>query len=292
LSQEETARIVDLSRQADEVYLLSALRILLEQEHPLRHSSYPQVVLETVVLELSRLKSLVSVDEALLRADAGGKGPSAGNTVYYQSARSPAVFEAASPPVSGEAGPPPRFGEVGEPVLAVEEIAEPVGAEPAPEMARVKSHWREFLDKVYELNRGLHGVLSDTRPKSFEGGALVLSCKGPFHRDQLDKPENKKLIESLLEEATTLKVNVVPVLSGEGAAPRPAGPAAGAREARPAQAPQDEVLKPLEPAGGKSKAEMKELEKQEPFVAAVVKLFDGKVVDVKKTTRPGNGNLK
>lgn len=156
--------------------------------------------------------------------------------------------------------------------MAVDEIEEPLTAEGVPEMARIKSLWREFLDKVNAKNRALHGVLKDTHPKSCETGTLVLACLGPFHREQVEKPENKKLIEALLEETTGLKLNLVPVLAEEKKTGIVSPPGGG-------------VLKPM----GRAKTDLREMGKQEPFVEAVVKLFNGKVVDVKRT-RPNNGS--
>lgn len=290
LSASETARIVEMSSRVDDAFLLSALRLLIEQEYALRHSSFPQVVLETLVMELARLRTLVNVDDALASTE-GGVAPR-----YHAPVRRIAYVgeEVSPPPVTAppvavpgpapaprdEAPAPPALSpkvedntvDAGEPVLAVSEIADAVPESATPELSKIRSGWKEFLEKVYASRRSLHGVLLDTQPKSWDNGVLTIACKGPFHREQVEKEENRKILEAYLGEVTGLKVAITGSLSGDAPAPKTVVREAG-------------VLKPM----GKTAAEMKEIGKQEPFVEAVVKLFNGKVVDVKKS-RPSGGN--
>ncbi len=292
LSAEETARIVELSAQADDAYFLSALRLLIEQEHALRHSSFPQVVLETLVMELSRLRSLVDVDEAL--ASSGGTlpryAPPPRRVATVGEDPAPASPETAPPaapaagpkadavpsspdPSSGrqdEAPPLPAPEEPGEPVLAVSEISEAVPADAPPELSKVKSCWSEFLEKVRAANRALHGVMLDTRPGSWNDGNLTLVCKGAFHRDQVEKEENRKTLEVLLEQSAGFRSSIRAALADEASAPRVQRGPGG-------------LLKPM----GGGKPDLQEISRQEPFVDAVVKLFNGKVVDVKRSHPKG-----
>ncbi len=160
----------------------------------------------------------------------------------------------------------PRVQE-GEPVFAVDEIEEPVAAEGDPDMAKLKSHWQELLETVGVKNATLKAVLTDTRPKSMEDGTLVLVCKSQFHQERMSTPENKILMEGLLEKIIGRKINLVAVLP-EGAASSPEK-AAGLRAPKAMAAP---------------KIDVKELEKEEPIVAATMKLFGAKVVEVKRNT--------
>jgi hypothetical protein len=242
---------------------------LIEQEWAVRHSASPSIVLETVVLELCRLKSLTSLGDLLSSAESG--------TVSSMVKNIPAL---APRPVGRSLDGAPSFSEEaatpkpepskalseGEPVLAVDEIEDPQENEKNPEMAKLKSQWREILEKVGSQKKALQGILMDTRPKKLEEGTLVLVCKGPFHHEQLSKPENKVLVERLLEEAVGRKINLVPVLP-EGA------PAASPEKSSGPRAPK---------ALASPKVDVKELEKEEPLVAAALKMFGGKIVEVKR----------
>jgi DNA polymerase III subunit gamma/tau len=264
LSKEEIEKIVQLSSQMEEAQILSSLRLLIEQEWALRHSANPQIILETVVLELCRLKQLTSVGD-LLRQIEGGAAPSVPSPIKTGVSIPKAAPPASVPSYAPPAAPQPAAAQEGEPALAVDEIEDSVPDDKNPEMTKLKSHWRELLEKVKAQKTSLEGVLADTRPKNIDEGTLILVCKGPFHHEQLSKPENKVLVEKLLEELLGRKITLVPVLP-EGA-PAPSEKPSGPRAPKPLSAP---------------KVDLKELEKEEPLVAAALKMFGGKIVEVKR----------
>jgi len=256
----------------DEPQILSSLRLLIEQEWAVRKSSNPQIVLETVVLELCQLKRLTSVGGLLGQLEEGKPIPlppaPAATPVLRNTApaSSPSSRPAATPAPYTPKPPSSIVVEEGENVLAVEEIEDPLEAEKDPEMAKLKSQWREFLEKVGTQKKSLEGVLTDTRPKSLEEGTLVLVCKGPFHHEQLSNPENKKLVEQVLKDFLGRPVTLVPVLAEGDVSPTKPSPLRSPR------------------SFSASKMDPKELEKEEPIVAAVTKLFNGVVVEVKRNT--------
>jgi DNA polymerase-3 subunit gamma/tau len=267
LSGEEVEKIVKFASQMDEAQILSSLRLLIEQEWALRHSNNPQIVLETVVLELSHLKQLTSVN-ALLKQTEGGAAPIMNSPKPAITAPRPAATVSAPAPTPAYSAPAaPKAAAVmeGEPVLAVDEIEEPIEAESSPEMAKLKSQWQELLEKVGAKKAALKGVLLDTRPKSIDNHVLTLLCKGPFHYEQLSKPENKALVESALEELLGNKTELVPL-----------APQTGAKSTgdKPAMRSPKSMSNP--------KVDVKEIEKDEPVVAAAMKLFGAKVVEVKR----------
>ncbi len=264
LSKEEVEKITQLSSQMEEAQILSSLRILIEQEWALRHSANPSIILETVVLELCRLKQLTSVGD-LLRQMAGGVAPSIPAPVKGSGSITNPLSSASTPAYAPPAAPQKTVVQEGEPALAVDEIEDSSPADSNPDMAKLKSHWRELLEKVKAQKTALEGVLVDTRPKNIDEGTLILVCKGPFHQEQLSKPENKVLVEKLLEDLLGRKINLVPVLPEK--APATSDKPSGPRTPKPLSAP---------------KVDVKELEKEEPLVAAALKMFGGKIVEVKR----------
>ncbi|HTA76257.1 MAG TPA: DNA polymerase III subunit gamma/tau [bacterium] len=270
LSAEDVQKIVAFSAQMNEAQILSSLRLLIEQEWALRHSANPQIVLETVVLELSQLKGLTSVGD-LLKQSENGSAPVMATPRPAAAAPRPApTATPVSAPAPSQtnyqsAAPKPASVSEGEPVLAVDEIEEPVETDSSPEMAKLKSQWQELLEKVGAKKVALKGVLLDTRPKTIDADTLVLLCKGPFHFENLSKPENKVLVESVIEELVGRKINLVPVL-----------PASAAKT------PSDKPVVRAPKSLTAPKIDVKELEKEEPIVAATMKLFGAKVVEVKR----------
>ena len=274
LSKEEISRIIQAASGMSEAQILSSLRLLIEQEWAVRHSANPQIVLETVILELCRMKALTNLGD-LIRQTEGGAAPVA--AVAPASPRPTAPVPAPAAPRSQEnpaqAGlapyrpTPEPMAQVGEPALAVDEIEDAVEAEKSPEMAKLKGQWREMLEKIGTKNKSLRGVMEDTRPKTMDEGTLVLVCKGPFHLEQLAKPENKAIVEDLLAEILGHKISLVPVLPEKPSVVGEKSP--GPRAPKPLSAP---VL------------DEKRLEKEEPLVAAAINIFGAKVVEVKRNS--------
>lgn len=268
LSGEDVEKLVKFSSQMEESQILSSLRLLIEQEWALRHSNNPQIVLETVVLELAHLKQLTSVGD-LLKQVSTGSAPAPRPAAPIARPSTPVAAPAAAPAYSAPIAPKPAVVMEGEPVLAVDEIEEPVEAESSPELAKLKSQWQELLEKVGAKKAALKGVLVDTRPKTIDEGTLVLLCKGPFHYEQMTKSENKGLVEAILEEMLGRKLNLVAVL--------PEGAKNASTDKAPVRAPKSMSA---------PKVDVKEIEKDEPVVAAAMKLFGAKVVEVKRNNPP------
>jgi DNA polymerase III gamma/tau subunit len=263
LSADEVARLTELSGRMTEAQILSSLRLLIEQEWAVRHSSNPQVILETLVLELCRMKSLTTVGDLLKQVQSGAPVTAPLPAPRAEAPR-PAAPVSPSPKPAAPVVPAPA--PVGEPVLAVDEIEDPVDAGKDPDLAKLKAQWTEFLEKVGEQKKILQGVLVDTRPKQVDGNTLVLSCKSGFHQDQLTKDENKSLVEAAASAILGRKVTLVAVLAQ--AAPTAASPkASGPRAPKPLSAPA---------------VDMEKIEKDEPIVAAAMKMFGGKIVEVKR----------
>jgi DNA polymerase III gamma/tau subunit len=261
LSTDEVARLTQCAGQMSEALILSSLRLLIEQEWAVRHSSNPQVILETLVLELCRMKSLTSVGDLLKQAQSGTPIAAPSPAPRAEAPRPAAPMNSPSPKPAPSAPAP-----VGEPVLAVDEIEDATEAEKNPDLAKLKAQWTEFLEKVGEQKKALQGVLTDTRPRQIDGNTLVIACKSAFHQEQLAKAESKALVESLIEGILGRKITVVPVLAQTApvaSAPKPSGPRAPKALSAPS-------------------VDMEKIEKEEPIVAAAVKMFGGKIVEVKR----------
>jgi hypothetical protein len=150
--------------------------------------------------------------------------------------------------------------------LAVTEIEEAAESEGDPNLAAVKGRWREILEKTATQKKALQGILLDCAPKSFDRGTLAITCKSAFHQSHLQLPENKRLIEQIIEETANIKVNVVPVLSEAVQADTKTPNGTPKPQARP-------------------KMDTQAIQKDEPLVKAVLDIFDGKIVDVIRSNR-------
>lgn len=64
----------------------------------------------------------------------------------------------------------------------------------------VQKHWGEFLTKLKPHNHSLSFVMQSCKLTNVEGKRVCLSFKYKFHKDRLDSPEIKKLVEDVLRE--------------------------------------------------------------------------------------------
>lgn len=64
----------------------------------------------------------------------------------------------------------------------------------------IESRWPEFLNKLKPLNHSLSFVLQSCNIDGVNGKKICLSFKYKFHKDRLDSPEIKKIIEGVLRD--------------------------------------------------------------------------------------------
>lgn len=67
-------------------------------------------------------------------------------------------------------------------------------------LTEIESHWSEFLNKLKPLNHSLSFVLQSCNIDGVDGKKICLSFKYKFHKDRLDSPEIKKMIEDVLRD--------------------------------------------------------------------------------------------
>lgn len=72
----------------------------------------------------------------------------------------------------------------------------------------IESHWSEFITKLKPHNHSLFSVLQSCKVNAVDGQMVCLSFKYKFHKDRLDNPDMKKIVEEVLRDIfqTDLKV--------------------------------------------------------------------------------------
>lgn len=72
----------------------------------------------------------------------------------------------------------------------------PVTADTPTDLSRVRREWRAILQHAKHLNASLGVALSTTELFVGEENYVVLEVKYPFHKDRLEKPENRLTIDT------------------------------------------------------------------------------------------------
>ena len=142
------------------------------------------------------------------------------------------------PPSRGVAKTPPRPAKVSTPRSAVDdEPGPPVkqkaegeeqAASAGPELTldTINSQWERILREVKLRNRSVEALLKSCRPLSVEGQGIVLGFYYPFHKEKVEEPQNKALVESVVSQVVNSTCHIRCVLSprGESRAQRARGP--------------------------------------------------------------------
>lgn len=84
-------------------------------------------------------------------------------------------------------------------------------------MAVLTEKWPDILGKIKKEKRSTHAFLLEGRPAEVRDNTLylVFGDKFSFHRDKFTQPENKNVLEKVLEQVIGTKLNVCSLLEKE-----------------------------------------------------------------------------
>ena len=175
---------IELTEAAKDLALpriLTMLEELMEARNELKNSFITQLPLELAIVRIGlgvgiseQPRGQVSSPAAAPQGGASGK--TAGGT--------------------GAKPAGPLKTESGGPILAIEEIL---------------GKWNEVLARVKKYNHSLSFILRVCEPRSRPGGALCLAFKYKFHKDRIDNPGIRAIVEKTLKEVynTPLRVEAI-----------------------------------------------------------------------------------
>ncbi len=138
--------------------------------------------------------------------------------------------------------------------------------QPAPEakavvdqsvdLGAIANRWEEVLAKVTKYNHSLALILRVCQPQKLEGNILYLAFKYKFHKDRVDDPQIKVLIEKALAEVfgpgLKIKAGVDETLAvNNGAKAQPGQPAADQPQADGGQEAKEMIDNLLKTFGGR-----------------------------------------
>ena len=220
LAPEDAARAADRGKQLTQVQIVRALRLLSEALATARSSGNPRLELETALLRYTLAAEDPTLDainarlSALEEGKAGGQIASAGSAVVRQAHHD--EMEPAPAPKSEHAPKP-----------------EPAPAAAGPvTIQKVRAAWESILMKVETEKQSLRGELRRAMPDSVEGNALVVKVPNAISAEVLK--DNAKLIQSAIQEALGVAMQVN--FQTGGAAPARTKGGSAARTAASVQA--------------------------------------------------------
>ncbi len=76
----------------------------------------------------------------------------------------------------------------------------------------IEKHWPDFVAKLKPHNHSLSFIMQSCRINKVSGNKICLSLKYKFHKDRLDDPEIKKMIDSSLKEVFNLNLGIESII--------------------------------------------------------------------------------
>ena len=86
-------------------------------------------------------------------------------------------------------------------------------------MEQVLARWDRVLLHVRRQSRTLEAILRDAKPAQLDGDVLTLAFDASFHRDHVDKMQNRIPVERALRQVLQAPLQVRAVLSTAAQAP-------------------------------------------------------------------------
>jgi DNA polymerase-3 subunit gamma/tau len=227
---ERLAAQVDAASVTD---LLRAVRVLNDAASDARWSTQPRLALEVALIRLTRPEmdpSLEGVLARLERLEAGDAGP--------------ATAAAASPPPQAAPRPAPRRPRgttepagltpaEGAPASATPPISPPA---PSPDAGtalvtidEVRRQWARVLEDIKRRKMLCHALLIDGTPLEVTGDLLTVGLRSAyaFHMDNLNKLENREIVEGALAKVLARPLRFKCLLFDQPQTAPPAGETGG-----------------------------------------------------------------
>ncbi len=230
--------------------LLRAVRVLNEAASDARWSTQPRLALEVALIRLARPEMDPSMEGVLARLERlEGAGPVASTPTPAPQTRTPSPQ---APPRPAPARRPPeradtvRDLEAGErPAASDRSVAAEPPARPAlVSIDDVRRQWARVLEDIKRAKMICHALLIDGTPLEVNGNTLTVGLRSAyaFHADNLNRPENRDVVESALARVLSQPLRFqcrlydtppAPAGGAVGEATAPSGPAAGETAAAP-----------------------------------------------------------
>jgi len=194
-------RFVKMQKQADTfptVQLNNMINRFTQSYENLPQASIPTLPLEVAVVQVS---GSASPSQSSIGKVSASASPSQSSIVEVTSGEQ-LTNKTRQPDnqTSPKVGPPLPVRQAG---LAE---AEPPG-----------DRWSELMRRIKPLNHSVEALLRSCTPAEVKGQTLLIRAFYPFHKERLEEPKNRAILEAVAKEVYGKKLKLQVVLAGKGA---------------------------------------------------------------------------
>ena len=197
-TEELIEKLRDQSKKVDLEKIITILNILSETENKSKWSTQPRIILEVDLIKIIKLPSRLDLESLIARIDRLESQIKSGDIP-----RAPRQAER-------KIDQPQRKVEPKQ-VISPEAKRKDTPVDESITIETIKSEWSNILQAIINAKKiALHAVIKEGDPISFRNTILTIAFKEGFgfHRDAMDKKENKESIEGILESTLNTKVEL------------------------------------------------------------------------------------
>ena len=199
--------LVEMEKQASRLsvgWILNAMNSILEEHKNIKTSFIPQLPVEMTLVKIG------GGEELRLSWCGSGTIETPNQPKPSLGTGKTATKDAKDEEDGDEEGSEEDAGEVKAKKNAVEDKeVSPITLE------ALEEKWREFIKRSRELNHSLTALLKSGTPVNVEGRFVILEVFYPFHKERLESPQNRKLVEKLMSEIFGTRLSLKCILSKE-----------------------------------------------------------------------------
>ncbi len=181
-------------RQSGEMelsYIMRSLQILADADTSMKWSTQPRIILEMAAIRLVGLNNERSLEERV-------KALEDGIALHIQKPNQTPVKKTEKSPESKpaveEKKETPKTSEVKRPDESIEK--------PGLDIESIKKAWPRFLQTVKTRKMSIYALVMEGEVAQVNGNRITLAYKDgfEFHKDAVNKPQNKEFLEGILVE--------------------------------------------------------------------------------------------
>lgn len=260
LSKDEIERISKQTEPLTCEDILYILHSLINTNYTMRRSSSPRISLELLAVKLSQKESIVSLEEIMQRLSSLERGTRGSRTETKLQTKAKEEDSTLNIP---EERPPVKSDQMGEDegasVSAAETPIQP--AESQTVLYHIKEVMPQVLKNIRQEKIYIASCLSEGKLVDFKNNILTVGFykKNNFHKESLEKPQNKRLIEAHLSRVLNSRIEVeFIIIKGEKEL--------STEEEAPPEAKEGEPKSPLKKA------------LSDPIIKTALDIFDGDIM--------------
>ena len=245
LTEEEIKRISAQVQPLTREDILYALYSMINTSNSMRTHSMPKIALELMAIKLSQKDSIVSLNEITSRLNSIEKN----NTNNIPVGLKPRQEKENCTQIGA---PKPDF-------MPAQNLDNDL--EPRPELYRIREALHQAIKNIKQEKIYIASCLEEGRLADFKNNTVTFAFlkKNTFHKESLEKPQNRELIESNFSKILSAKIKVEFILTEDNDSAGNASGKDSSKNLKPSMSPLKKVL-------------------SDPIIKTALDMFDGNIM--------------